>query len=167
MTCRPTSGQRSGQHTIGQGSAAVRKAFQNWYCKVCRSIIGNSWQRNMPQQPLTLFALDADGSRNFRVNWSMATNIHVHGLMLFHPDSPAPTDLEDLEELGSRVSNIDAVQLWRFDPDKGTLYDLATYCTKSVRSFTQDHDLYDFLPTNMKGRWAAVCRKLVGQIVED
>jgi hypothetical protein len=160
MTCRPASGQRSGQHTIGRGPAAVRRAFQSWYCKVCRSIIGNSWQRQMPQQPLTLFVLDADGSRNFRVSWSTATNIHVHGLMLFHPNAPAPSDLAELEQLGSRVSNVDAVQLRRFDPDKCSLYKLTTYCTKSVRSISQDHDLFDFLPPNMKGRWAAVCRSL-------
>jgi hypothetical protein len=156
MTCRPTFGQLNGQDSRGYGPAAVRGAFQGWYCKVCQSIIGNSWQRKMPIQPLTFLALDADGSRVINIDWTISTNVHVHALMLFHPQAPAPSDLHELEDLRICDRRIDVVELDRFDPAKGSLLDLASYCTKGIRGGDVEGISFDMLPIRLEGRDTAI-----------
>jgi DNA invertase Pin-like site-specific DNA recombinase len=105
---------------------------------------------------VTFLALDADGSRVTNIDWTISTNVHVHALMLFHPQAPAPSDLHELEDFRICDRRIDVVELDRFDPAKGSLLDLASYCTKGIRGGDVEGISFDMLPNRLEGRDIAI-----------
>jgi hypothetical protein len=99
--------------------------FNKAYFKLLQAKYGNKLARTAPIQPLTYAFVDCSGSRIG--NTEACDFPHVHALMLAHPE-----DAAHMQALCRSLSLFSDVQ--NFDPEKGSLEDLATYCMKGLFS---------------------------------
>ena len=153
--------KNSDLHIIyGYDHEICNKDFQDYYKQICRNVIQSGWKRKKAEQPFTIYALDAEGSKAGSIDWTSAQNVHVHGLMLFHPNTIGHWKRLDPNSIIPESSRIDDVLAVAYDPEKASFENLVSYCTKAIRPTSDQHNLFDILPNGKNStRWT--CHGLV------
>jgi hypothetical protein len=145
------------------------------YRNLMHEVLGGNIARKRRHQPLTIAFADFEGSRQIKnddtgrfvvpdlrgsklIDPRTATFPHIHSLMLTAPDSRARI----CDELSNIISptrvltpSVDTVQVEHFDPTKGSLQNLISYCSKGVwqtRPSDRD-DLWQVFPPNRTRPW--------------
>lgn len=100
-----------------------------------KTLLGHRLHQKRLQQPLAYAAIDFEGTRTGDGDIQNSQNPHVHALLLIRPEH-----IEEFHRLKSQITSkrwapgcVDTVDLQQFDPNKASLYDLATYITKGVQ----------------------------------
>ena len=151
MTLRPAYSIYDRNNTNEINYKLLDKEFNNYYKQVCRNVIPAGWKRKKAEQPFTIYALDAEGSKGGSVDWSHGQNVHVHGLMLFHPNTLENWKRLNPNSIIPHSSRIDDVLAVAYDPKKGTARNLVGYCTKAIRPASDQDCFYNFLPADKNG----------------
>ena len=128
-----------------------------------KTLLGHRLHQKRLQQPLAYAAIDFEGTRTGEGDIQYSQNPHVHALLLIRPEH-----IDEFHRLKSQITSkrwapgcVDTVDLQQFDPDKGSLYDLATYITKGVQyavdtqSNTSADTLWTIFPSQHRANKAA------------
>lgn len=123
-------------------------SFRGIYVGLIKSLLGSHYSRKLPLQPLTFYCVDNENSRYGIVDLVHGKNLHVHALMLLHPQTMKSWELVDHGKLRASNSTIDRLSFSPYDPAQGSIMNLVSYVSKATKIFDQGIN-QDFLPKNL------------------
>ena len=141
--------------TSNSNTDLYMNSFRKTYYQMVREVLGVRFREELHYQPLTFICLDSDGSRYFSFGLNSAQNLHIHALVLVHPDKLEAFTALDMERFRSNSQLIDSIQIAKFDPRHSRVERLISYITKATQPNRDTGIFWDFLPPNLEKRFAA------------
>lgn len=132
-------------------SANQLSQFRRLYFSISKYLLNNNLNRKRAQQPLTYAFVDYEGSRVRNSDALHNSMPHIHALMLLNPKHlDLFNSLLAERKLQVWMPSIRRLEVDCFDPTKGDLLTLASYCMKGYEqtpvNYSKREDLWALLP---------------------
>lgn len=125
---------------------SCKYAFRGCHHRLLRELVGNRHQRKHWLHPFIFYALDDEGSKVGSVNLQQGKNLHIHALILIHPDTVKNWELVNWPRVQGNPEIIDNIKILPFDPMKKSLPGLLSYVTKGLKPKSDNEIYWDFYP---------------------
>jgi hypothetical protein len=120
------------------------------YFAQAKNLLGNHLSKKRPWQPLSYAFTDFENSRHGHSDARSSVLAHVHSLTLVPPRLLKRFEVSLSDPRLRLWALIKDIKIERFDPAKGTLKNLASYCMKGVdqtpQGYAERNDLWAIFP---------------------
>ena len=124
--------------------------FGRLYFKLNRQLLGNHLDRKRKNQPLCYAFVDAEGSRIGTSEIFKCAMPHIHAVILIAPQNRSAFEKFFSASSYEALAPLRSINIESYDPKKGSVEKLISYCMKGYLQSNQSHfqreDLWAVFP---------------------
>ena len=135
-------------------------SFRGLNYRLVRQLIGSHSARKTHLHPFIFFSLDDEGSRHGSVNLAQGNRLHIHALVMVHPDTMDKWNNLNWPTIQGDPAVIDSLRIEAFDASKASLPQLTSYISKALWPERDNDIYYDFYPEDQAKRRSTQVSKM-------